>query len=179
MPIVGSANAAGMSWTPSLLVVDIATLPNFLTQRPNRSHPHTLGSEWFQALIQYSRQVDSGMIARSWAEVLQQIRQQSVDLLLICLENQSCIRRTDSTGGLGQQHDVPPVLVLDQRLNQAEVRKEFCCKATAEADAVDSRKSLRGIATRILPPSSMEELVDHIHQTLTVSTQQSAQISAK
>jgi len=74
------------------------------------------------------------------AEVLQQIRQQSVDLLLICLgESKLHPGVLTALAALGQQHDVPPVLVLDQRLNQVEVRKEFCCKATAEADAVDSR----------------------------------------
>jgi len=98
------------------------------------------------------------------------IRQQSVDLLLICLGGLHPV--TDSTGGLGQQHDVPPVLV-DQRLNQAEVRKNF---AEAEADAVDSRNRFERYCHPILPSISMEELVDHIHQTLTVSTQ-SAQIA--
>jgi len=51
-----------MSWTPSLLV-DIATLPNFLTrqrlQARYRFLTSHLGLRWFQALIQYSRQVDS------------------------------------------------------------------------------------------------------------------------
>jgi len=68
------------------------------------------------------------MIARSWAEVLQQIRQQSVDLLLICLGESKLHPGVLTALALGQQHDVPPVLVLDQRLNQAEVRKNFAAK---------------------------------------------------
>jgi len=47
---------------------------------------HSLGFEWCQALIQYLQTGGfRSMMARSWVEVLQQIRQQSVDLLLICL----------------------------------------------------------------------------------------------
>jgi signal transduction histidine kinase/CheY-like chemotaxis protein len=168
--------AAGMSWAPSLLVVDIATLPDFRIPTLAGSLPlrylssHFLRSEWFQALIQYLQTAGfRGMLARSWAEVLQQIIQQNVDLLLICLgESKLHPGVLAALTDLGHQHDVPPVLVLDQRLSQGEVRKEFCCKVTAESDAVDSLETvLRAIATQILPPSlSMEELLDQIHQTL-------------
>jgi len=76
------------------------------------------------------------MMARSWAEVLQQIRQQSVDLLLICLRIKEP-NRVGGTDDLGQQHKVPPVLVLDQRLSQGEVG----IASTTEPDEVDSRLS--------------------------------------
>ena len=164
--------AAGMSWKPSLLVVDVATLPDlhFLSAPttpvlqtgetadglPN-AYP-SKGSEWFQALIQYLQTAGfKGMMSHSWAEVLQQIRQQSVDLLLLCLGDSSLhpgLLAALTT--LGEQQDVPPVLVLDQRLRQTE------------SNAVESLETVLGaIATRILPSSlSMEELLDQIHQTL-------------
>jgi len=117
-------------------------------------------------------------MARSWAEVLQQIRQQSVDLLLICLgesKNRTAVLAALTT--LGQQHKVPPVLVLDQRLSQGEVSKELHQATTEPVDSLET--VLRAIATQILPPSiSIEELLDYIHHTLTLSNQLSAQVSA-
>ena len=158
--------AAGMSWKPSLLVVDVATLPDL--QEVNSSH--SLGAEWFQALIQYIQTAGfRGMVGRSWAEVLQQTRQQSVDLLLICLgESKLHPGVLAALNALSKEGYVPPVLVLDQRLNQGE-------------DALESLETvLAAIATQILPPSlSMEELLDHIYQTLARSSRQSAQVSAK
>ena len=165
--------AAGMSWKPSLLVVNVATLPDLdflcaptapVLQTEQRS-PDRLpnaypskGSEWFQALIQYLQTAGlNGMISHSWAEVVQQIQQQSVDLLLLCLKDSSLhpgLLAALTT--LGEQQDVPPILVLDQRLGQTE------------SNAVESLDPVLGaIATRILPSSlSMEELLDQIHQTL-------------
>ena len=46
--------AAGISWTPSLLVVDVATLPDLQFPEDAAGNPHPAKrSEWFQALIQY------------------------------------------------------------------------------------------------------------------------------
>jgi len=139
---IGSANRSWDKLDTQPLVVDIATLPDLLTPMvtsftASLSPSHSLGFEWCQALIQYLQTGGfRSMMARSWAEVLQQIRQQSVDLLLICLGESK--NRTAVLGGdLGQQHKVPPVLVLDQRLSQGEVSKELH-QATTEPDEVDS-----------------------------------------
>jgi len=73
----------------------------------------------------------------SFLAVLQQIRQQS-DLLLICLgesKNRTAVLAALTTG---QQHKVPPVLVLDQRLSQGEVSKEL--HQATEPDEVDSQR---------------------------------------
>lgn len=120
--------AAGMSWKPSLLVVDVATLPDLpLSSPPTTNAYPSKGSEWFQALIQYLQTAGfRGMRSRSWAEVLQQIKQQSVDLLLICLGDSRLHPGVlAALTALNQQHDLPPVLVLDQRLGQGEVTKQF------------------------------------------------------
>lgn len=95
-------------------------------------------------------------MGRSWAEVLQQIRQQSVDLLLICLgESKLHPNVLTAFNELSQQSPLLPVLVINQQLSQS-------------SDELESLEPvLAVIANQILPPSlSMEELLNHIHQTL-------------
>ncbi len=193
--------AAGISWKPSLLVVNFATLPDLEsdssllpgieTQAGSHSSCVAIGSEWFQALIQYLQTAGfKAVMARSWAEVLQQIRQQSVDLLLICLGDSTLAPGVlAALRALAGQHNVPPVLVLEQRLSQGEFGQQFhhyqeglgastptpkdrvvgrFSPATAKSDAVESLETVLGaIATQILPPSlSMAELLSEINQTL-------------
>lgn len=207
--------AARINWEHSVLVVDVATLLDLPEENSdereknlalNSSVSTALGSEWFQALIQYFHTAGlRGLMAHSWAEVLQQIRQQSVDLLLLCLgESQLHLSVITALRALSQQDNLPPVLVLDQRLTQGEVREHHFRKQEAAStsysyigesikhicyqtkdvvkpfttteetttdtasDADESLESvLAAIATQILPHSlSMEELLDHIHQTL-------------
>ncbi len=114
--------AIGINWKSNLLVVDIATLPDLHPSPPHSSLSR--GSEWFQALIQYLQTAGfRSMISRSWAEVLQQIRQQSVDLLLICLRDSKLESDVlQALTVLSQQRNVPPVLVLDQRVSQMRGR---------------------------------------------------------
>ncbi len=64
-------------------------------------------------------------MAHSWEEVQQQIQQQSVDLLLICLgESQLALDIQTALTQLAQ-HQLPPVLVMDRRFSQREVREQF------------------------------------------------------
>ncbi len=113
--------AAGIGCKPSLLLVDIAKLPDLADTSLS------LRSEWFQALIQYLHTAGfRSMMGRSWEEVLQQIRQQSVDLMLICLSDSTLNPSVlAALKALSQRHDLPPVLVLDQRLGQGEIRQQF------------------------------------------------------
>ena len=161
--------ASGMRWKPSLLVIDIA-MPV-----PSEKHSSSLKSEWFQALIQYLQTAGfSAAIGHSWAEVLQQIRQQSVDLLLICLGDSIHPGVLAALTALGEQHELPPILILEQ--SQGEVRQHFyqdleeptTSKGSKTQDTVDSLETILGaIATKILPPSlSMAELLAEINQTL-------------
>jgi CheY-like chemotaxis protein len=185
-------NAAGISWEHSILLVDVATLPDLqevkaeeLEKHSSLLTPHSslsLRSEWFQALIQYLYTAGfKGAIARSWEEVLQQIRQQSVDLLLICLgESQLTPAVLTALKELGQQQNLPPVLVLDQQLSEAEAREQFphCLGkrestptpsvAIAVSDTTQLLELVLGaIAAEILPHNlSMEELLERINRTL-------------
>ncbi|MBO3460697.1 ATP-binding protein [Aetokthonos hydrillicola Thurmond2011] len=183
--------AAGVSCPPSILVVDFAMLPDLpeIKQKPRsgyRSQKHSppnrlatqmntpcaslglkpltisRGSEWFQALIQYLLTAGlKAVMGRSWAELLQQIRHGSADLLLICL-GESNSRQQEVYSALQTLRqlpfNLPPVLVLDQRLNSNE----------AEETQDNNIETVLGTLTNhILPRSiSMEDLLTHIHQAL-------------
>ncbi|MBW4476115.1 MAG: response regulator [Tolypothrix brevis GSE-NOS-MK-07-07A] len=176
--------ASGMCCPPSLLVVDLTMLPDLpqLTRKQishygssNNSALNNLtaerGSEWFQALIQYLQTAGfKAAMGRSWAEMLQQIRHHSVDLLLICLGESSHEKEARAAlKTLGQfPFDLPPILVLDQRLNPQEVssaRKKSQKKTQEKLESIET--VVDAIATQILPRSiSMEDLLNQINQTL-------------
>ncbi|NEU75459.1 response regulator [Hassallia byssoidea VB512170] len=176
--------ASGMCCPPSLLVVDLTMLPDLpqLTRKQisdygssNNSALNNLtaerGSEWFQALIQYLQTAGlKAAMGRSWAEMLQQIRHHSVDLLLICLgesSNEKEARAALKT--LGQlPFDLPPILVLDQRLNPQEVSSAHKKNQKKTQEKLESIETVvDAIATQILPRSiSMEDLLNQINQAL-------------
>jgi signal transduction histidine kinase/DNA-binding response OmpR family regulator len=163
--------AAGTICPPSLLVIDFTLLPDFISESTQESNSHTAkGSEWFQALIQYLHTAGfKAAMGRTWAEVLQQIHHQSVDLLLICWTESS--NNPDVLSALSTLAELPetlpPVLVLDRR-NSHPAKGRQTKKATAKKNVANSMEvRLSAIATQILPPSlSMEELLDHIHSVL-------------
>ncbi|HYW20551.1 MAG TPA: ATP-binding protein [Nodularia sp. (in: cyanobacteria)] len=126
--------ASGIYCPPSILVVDLTMLDD-LPQirrkqvRDNQTVSKSLlnnditqrGSEWFQALIQYLQTAGlKAAMGRYWAEVIQQIRHQSVDLLLICLGDSSVheevLKELKALADL--PFELPPILVIDQQLNQ-------------------------------------------------------------
>ena len=175
--------ASGMCCPPSLLVVDLTMLPDLpqLCRKQatdygseNNSALNNLsserGSEWFQALIQYLQTAGfKAAMGRSWAEMLQQIRHHSVDLLLICLGESSIEKEARAAlKTLGElPFDLPPILVLDQRLNPGEIIQSGIIhkKTTDEFDSIET--VVDAIATQILPRSiSMEDLLSQINQAL-------------
>jgi signal transduction histidine kinase/FixJ family two-component response regulator len=191
--------ASGVCCPPSILVLDLTILPDLPETKSHkkiyqmekatvlnslfgdnnscpiqRLQPFTIcrGSEWFQALIQYLQTAGfKASMSRSWAELLQQIRHQSVDLLLICLGESTLTKEVHSAlKALGQlPFDLPPVLLLDQRLNSPNLENE-------ESTVVEQRTNnqptsaetvLDSVTCQILPRSiSMEELLNKINQTL-------------
>jgi signal transduction histidine kinase/CheY-like chemotaxis protein len=120
------------------------------------------GSEWFQALIQYLQTAGlKATMGRSWAELLQQLRHESVDLLLICLGETKTRKEVFlALKALGQlPFKLPPVLVLDQRRNP-DISDEGSLENVVGA-----------IASQILPRSvSMEDLLNHINQALSTKS---------
>ncbi|MBE9206969.1 response regulator [Nostoc sp. LEGE 06077] len=175
--------AAGICCPPSILVVDLTTLHDLpqIRRKQVKNYRHTKnsalnnitaerGSEWFQALIQYLQTAGlKAAIGRCWAEVNQQIHHNSVDLLLICL-GESPIHQ-EVLKALAALHDshlhLPPILVLDQRPHHHVRNSSAETKQQSNSSRDDVNKSVRAIATEILPRSiSMEDLLHHINQAL-------------
>ncbi|PLZ84808.1 hybrid sensor histidine kinase/response regulator [Fischerella muscicola CCMEE 5323] len=171
--------AVGISCPPTILVVELAALPDLPDAKRKHSSKKSLekdsqatdfpqqgfkpltisrGSEWFQALIQYLHTAGlKATIGRSWEELLQQLRHESVDLLLICLEESSLKKEVYSAlKVLGELPvKLPPVLVLDQQLNPDLAQEQSLENAVG------------AIASQVLPRSiSMEDLLNHINQAL-------------
>jgi len=180
--------ASGICCPANILVVDLTKLRDLPQERRKQvkgsraakncsisSETAERGTEWFQALIQYLQTAGfKAAMARCWAEVLQQIRHQSVDLLLICL-GESAIHK-EMLKALKALKDVPcelpPILVLNQRLNRTEVISQ---PQVAHEQIEKQRKNglesietvVGAIATQILPRSiSMEDLLNQINQAL-------------
>ncbi|MBE9251704.1 response regulator [Dolichospermum sp. LEGE 00240] len=176
--------AAGICCPINILVVDInmlSDLPkskrkpikddqsvknyflNFEDEQINR------GYEWFQALIQYLQTAGfRASIASCWSEVVQQVSHKSVDLLLICWQetaiNKEVQKAIESLGNL--QLDLPPILILDQKLNEPNYGNAAKSRKPKYTSSVET--AVRGIATQILPRSiSMEDLLIQINQSLT------------
>ncbi|WP_442940430.1 ATP-binding response regulator [Nostoc sp.] len=183
--------ASGICCPPNILVVDLTMLRDFPQGRRKSTKGYRTakncsissetaerGSEWFQALIQYLQTAGfKAAMSPCWAEVLQQIRHQSVDLLLICL-GESAIHKdvVVALKTLGDSPDkLPPILVLNQRLNRPEtsLQPAVAYKETdkQKKNGLESIETVVGaIATRILPRSiSMEDLLNQINQALAVN----------
>ncbi|BBD64027.1 CBS sensor hybrid histidine kinase [Nostoc commune NIES-4072] len=182
--------ASGICCPPNILVVDLTMLRDLPQIRRKvkgsgtakncsiSSETAQRGSEWFQALIQYLQTAGfKAAMSPCWAEVLQQIRHQSVDLLLICL-GESTIHKDvlKALKTLGDSPDkLPPILVLNQRLNHPETSFQSGV-AYKEIDkqkknGLESIETIVGaIATQILPRSiSMEDLLNQINHALAVN----------
>ncbi|WP_194198799.1 ATP-binding protein [Nostoc sphaeroides] len=184
--------ASGICCPPNILVVDLTMLRDLPQVRRKQvkgyraakncsisSETAQRGSEWFQALIQYLQTAGfKAAMSPCWAEVLQQIRHQSVDLLLICL-GESAIHKDvlRALKTLGDSPDkLPPILVLNQRLNRLET--SFQPGGVADKDIDKQKKNglesietiVGAIATQILPRSiSMEDLLNQINHALAVN----------
>lgn len=184
--------ASGICCPPNILVVDLTVLRDLPQGRRKQvkgyraekncsisSETAERGSEWFQALIQYLQTAGfKAAMARCWAEVLQQIRHQSVDLLLICL-GESAIHK-EMLKALRALKDLPfklpPILVLNQRLNCTEVISQSPAHEQVEKRRKNGLESLESvvsaIATQVLPRSiSMEDLLNQINQALVANGQ--------
>jgi signal transduction histidine kinase len=180
--------AVGISWQPSLLIVDLANLPDLQAKSKDmgeNAEPVTK-NEWFQALVQYLQTAGfQTTMSQSWAEVVPQIQSASVDVMLINLGNKPFTPQAiQALIDLSKQETLPPILVLD-RLNQDNVKPQSVrlrqqvevYNASRDFSANSSKSAdldgvLNAIATRILPPSlSMEELLNYIHEALIANEQ--------
>jgi len=111
----------------------------------------------FQALIQYIQTAGfRGSIAQSWTEVLQQLQYQSVDLVLLCLQDapSESSAMLQALSNLRQMSVKLPILVWDYR-----------SAVNSQSEAIDFL--LQEVSAKILPSYlSAEQLLDKIQQTL-------------
>ena len=184
--------AAGMNYKPTILVVDISTLPDLnesftlgtenlpsgtsiqADPKSTKGNNHAIigtgnkkRSEWLQALIQYLQTAEfKGVIGHSWEEVLRQVQHRSVDLLLIDLGEfipDSVVIKIFYT--LRQFRQKTPTFILTRYLNNGENSEGLVGSFTSSLDFL--QPVINEVATAILPASlSMEELLDQIRQTL-------------
>ncbi|MDV2994063.1 MAG: Sensor histidine kinase RcsC [Chroococcidiopsis sp. SAG 2025] len=181
--------AAGVSWEYSVLVLDIANLDDLSDEHTYNTQASavSLRAEWLQALIQYLQTAGFRVVMpHTWEEVQQQIQQQNVDLMLVCLgEMQQVEQACTAIATLEQQQKLPPIIAMERLFTQNEVREQFPAylesegrslpseqmhnlgNANAASDLESIERALGAIATKVLPSSiSMEELLNNIHQTL-------------
>lgn len=163
LPGVGRENLQNFIAEKSYYVSSITESKNGSNSKKSKLQSNPRGSEWFQALLQYLQTAGfRAAMARTWAELLQQIRHRSVDMLLICLgeskQEKYVLEALNSLGKL--PFHLPPVLVIDQQINFLSPKNQ-----THESDSL---KTVVGdYATEILPRSiSMEDLLNQINQVI-------------
>lgn len=128
--------AAGFAWRPLVLAIDSSKLRS----------PDAKRSDWLQAAMQYLQTAGfRGMIARSWQDVLQKLDTQSIDLFLFHASD----------------------------LDQASLQQISALKRFRETVAIviinhqpENTPLLEPIATVVLPPMPMEELLDRVNHIL-------------
>lgn len=160
--------AAGVSTKSSILVMEIdQENPNKKISQFPISNPLNSYSPWLQALIQYLQTAGfRSLISDSWTDVYCQLQERNVDLLVIRLKDISNLAELiKGLIGLGELPKLPPILVLDHRLEVSSLAEAIPCSSEYEAEL---ESQLRAVATQILQGHSysMSELLDHIHQAL-------------
>jgi signal transduction histidine kinase/ActR/RegA family two-component response regulator len=168
--------AAGMSWKPNILVVNISMLPDLkIAVVPAGDASHNQGkkrTEWLQALIQYLQTAGfKGAIARTWDEVLRQIQHRSIDLLLIELEDSTRHPAAMKVFHALKQFDSrPPTFVLVRReKGLANTSECWDCQHLESSEATPEFLTpallhlVQEVAIEIIPGSlSMKELLERI-----------------
>ncbi|MBD2343482.1 ATP-binding response regulator [Anabaena subtropica] len=175
--------ASGICYPPSIFVVDLAMLEDLPQTRRKLAKSYATekkaalagkvakrGTEWFQALVQYLQTAGlKATMARCWAEVLQQMRHHSVDLLLICLGESAIhpevVKALQALEDL--PFDLPPILVIDQQLSRTQLSSRSKPSLSKKHESASITAVVQAIATQIVPRSiSMEDLLTQIHQNL-------------
>ncbi|NEP57000.1 MAG: response regulator [Symploca sp. SIO2G7] len=162
--------AAGMSHKPNVLVINIGeTGKQGMPKHHQSPIPTSLTpqSSWRQALMQYLQTAGfRGLLASSWVEVYRQLQTQNFDLLLIRLTQiQDSSMLAKRLNSLAQLQKLPPVLILDHRLD-AELEDK---SVTGLEHSTSELESLfQGIATQVLRgySQSMSQLLAQIKQIL-------------
>jgi signal transduction histidine kinase/CheY-like chemotaxis protein len=133
-------------------------------------------STWLQALLQYLQTAGfRSVLSYSWAEIHRQIQAQSVDLLLIRVKDIDDFSEVvPGLMALAQLQKLPPILVLDHRLNQHQtgIIPEISSINQSSIPQRETRFNLdsilQSIATQFLRGHSisMTQLLEHINRIM-------------
>lgn len=180
--------AAGVCCPPNILVVDLSIIPDLpgaiidcetkKARKNNRKAANlpcsskipcplnneeipinSRPTEWFQALVQYLQTAGfKAAICNTWEELLQLLRHESVDLLLMCLGESTIEINIQSVIEILEKKALDlPLLLLDQGLNSNQIE-------------LDKSETSATITTQVLPRSiSMENLLTRINQALSIN----------
>ena len=145
--------AAGFAWRPLVMAIDPANLAEALAG--NSELPQE--SEWLSAMIHYVQAAGfRGTIGRSWAEVIQKLQSDSVDLILFYWHDAVPQRATlEGLSALKSLVSDPRILVLDHRAAEKNSDQQAVSALLHEMSA-----------PIVLHSPSMEELLSQINQTL-------------
>ncbi len=182
--------AAGMNWTPRILMVDILHLPDLaicmnpgdhLTQlhvNTNTRHTKIASTNWLQALSRYLQTAGfQGIVGQSWAEVLHHLQQQSIDLLVFYLKGGVPLHYSDATipieNALAELHNLPalpPIIAIDHCYrSNFEQSSSLASSPPMSTGCLPEalEEYIRSLALHVLPAAtSMTTLVDVIRNIL-------------
>lgn len=162
--------AAGIHWTPHILIADVSTLeaqwsqatPSDLHQQIQPDIDTSKLPNAMQALVQYMQIAGfRSSVGHSWQQVVQQLQHHSVDLLLFCVSSSSNLHPLflEIIQTIEQLATKPVILVWNCRSDATHAR------SNNETEQFAARWGT--IATEILPASlSMPDLLTRISQTL-------------
>lgn len=195
--------AAGRCYPPKIMVVDITSITDISTIQCQHQENHNASNqtshllsgvnlasidnslEWLQVLIQYLQKAGlKATLESSWAEIIQQLQDQSVDLLLVYLTEDKI--QTEILLALEALRkltvDLPPILVIvptnheviedgiDFNYNekyQYTPQTEPCDLQIQSLPSIQANMGqiIAQFLSRSIP---MGELINHIYQTLKI-----------
>lgn len=152
--------AAGMNRKPTILVMEIKSDQNVVNETREQDNGHSDNS-WRQAMLQYLETAGFiTILSGSWNELHRQLKDQTVDLVLLRLKDTGDQKALISSLISLKPLPKPPIIVLDQRAGEVTNHNN---QLTSELESL-----LASLATKILPESqSMSQLLQQINQTLT------------
>lgn len=178
--------AAGMSWKPSILLIDISQLADFPSpseagvrgllslgdlEDEELSFRNSLGMTSqlpvplpnSRALIQYLQTAGfRGSIGRSWTDVLQHLQYQSADVVLICVRDASGLPLSESSRAA-----IAQFLANWEQITTKPPVLVLDSRSQLDGESEREIAALRAIATQVLSSStSFAELLEQIEQTL-------------
>lgn len=162
--------AAGMGWSPHILLADVSSLLNGAQPLPgSTAGPQYAPHHRLQAAAQYIQTAGfRSSIATSWSDVLQQLQHQSVDVLLLHIDSDSFQPKwMEGLQVLEHINSRAPVLVWPYAHLPSLVEPASPMAAVSPGSTATFMERLTAIATQVLPATlSMTDLLLQVNQVL-------------